>query len=241
MLVGRLQHQHTVTGVLRLDSGLASHAAPEGLAEQIAHALETSGGVDIANRPLHGAGLEGDLSLAEIAEDLAAADIHLRAEVGRDCGVGRNAEVPLVLYNREGTEGIDDFHIVVVGEVLDSIHCWIAVLSCLRRTGLAPVMAIIRTDGGIYCPNCGVEASFLRRKGGANFVLTLGSAARTTRPEPPSPMPPVHSSRNQIDTSRQRGYNDCSRLRRLAGHATGGAPAGAPFFLRPDSNVEYNE
>ena len=37
--------------------------------------------------------------------------------------------------------------------------------------------------------------SFLQRKGRADFLLAVGPAARATRPEPPSPMPPVYGPR----------------------------------------------
>ena len=42
--------------------------------------------------------------------------------------------------------------------------------------------------------------SFLRRKGGAGFLLVAGPAARVTRPEPPCSMPPVCDSPLGPDT-----------------------------------------
>ena len=80
--VGGLQHQQAVAGVFRFDGRFTGGLAPDCLAEEIAHTLDAGGGVHIAQHPLHGAGLDGDLSLAQIAYQLALSDVHLGTIIG---------------------------------------------------------------------------------------------------------------------------------------------------------------
>lgn len=64
-------------------------------------------------------------------------------------------------------------------------------MSCGRSSDLVAQRRL--ADGldyvGAGSSGIGMSGSFLRRKGGAGFVLFVGATARATHPEPPCPMP----------------------------------------------------
>ena len=122
IFIGGLQHQQAVAGVLRLDGRLAGDLAPDGLGEEVAHPLDAGGGVHIAQHPLHGAGLDGDLGLAEVTHQLALSHVHLGAVIGVDGGGGGDAQVALVLDDREGPQLGEGLDVVIVHEIGNLIH-----------------------------------------------------------------------------------------------------------------------
>ena len=134
MLVGGLQDQGAVPGIFRFDGALTGDAAPEGLAEQVAHPLDAGSGVDVAHRPLHGSGLEGDICLAQVTDDLALAHIHGVAVIGQLGAARHDAEVLLVFDHSKGAQGVEEFDVVVVGKVIDLIH-GVHPFFCGRRSG----------------------------------------------------------------------------------------------------------
>ena len=132
MPVGGLQHQGAVAGVFRLDGSLVGDGGPQSLAEEIAHALDAGGGVDVARHPVHGTGLGGHVALAQVADHLTLADVHLVAVVGHSGGLGRDGQIPLVLDDGEGALPVQDADVVVVGKVVDLDHGKISfLLVCL--------------------------------------------------------------------------------------------------------------
>ena len=82
MPVGGLQHQNAAAGIFRLNSRLASNLASYRFSQQITDSLDTSGGIDISQHPLHGASLSRDICLGKIADHLPLAYIHLGAVIG---------------------------------------------------------------------------------------------------------------------------------------------------------------
>ena len=122
VLIRGLQHQNPVAGILGLDDRFTAGLAPHGLAEQVAHALDAGGGVDVAQHPLHGAGLDGHIGPAQVADQLTLFDVHLGAVVGHRRRAGRDAQVPLVLHHLKGAQLSENGHIVVVGKIRDLIH-----------------------------------------------------------------------------------------------------------------------
>ena len=122
IFIGGLQHQKAAAGVFGLDGGLAGGLAPDGFAQKVADPLDAGGGVDVAQHPLHTAGLDGHGRAVEMTDQLALFDVHLGAVVGGDGGIRGDAEVPLVLDDLERTQLCDDLDVVVVGEIGDLIH-----------------------------------------------------------------------------------------------------------------------
>ena len=82
MLVCRFQYQDAVPGVFRFDCGFAGNLAAHGFSEQVAHSLNTGGGIYVSQHPLHGSGLDGHISLAQVADHLTLTHIHFTAEIG---------------------------------------------------------------------------------------------------------------------------------------------------------------
>ena len=122
MLIGRLQDQGAVPGIFRFDGALTGDAAPKGFAEQVAHPLDAGGGVDVAHRPLHGSGLEGDICLAQVTDDLALAHIHGVAVIGQLGAARHDTQVLLVFYHGKWAQGVEDLDVVIVGKIVDLIH-----------------------------------------------------------------------------------------------------------------------
>lgn len=76
--------------------------------------------------------------------------------------------------------------------------------------------------------------SFLRRKGWTDFSFAVGPAARTTRPEPPHPMPPInphvrpraHTTELPLKADLNVGYNSQPRAGGIVRSGPLGRPAG---------------
>ena len=122
VLVGGFQHQQTIAGVLRLDGGFTGDAATQSFAEQVADTLNAGSGIDTANSPLHCTGLQGDVCGADLTYNLALTNIHFVAVVCQRSGAGRNAQITLILHNLEGTHFADDLNIIIIKEILYTVH-----------------------------------------------------------------------------------------------------------------------
>ena len=83
MAVGRLADEQAVALVDGLDDALLGDGAANGLAEEVANALDVGFSTDGTGDHLHGAGLELHVIDGEVADKLSATDVHLGGEVGR--------------------------------------------------------------------------------------------------------------------------------------------------------------
>ena len=122
MLIGRFQNKHTAAGIFRLDRRFPRHLAPYSFSEKVPNAFDSCGRADIAQHPLHGASLDGDISLAQITYQLAFFHIHLGAVIGLHGGIGGYAQVPLILDDLEGAQCREDGNVVVIQKIRDLIH-----------------------------------------------------------------------------------------------------------------------
>ena len=119
--VGGLADDGAGAHVLRLDCRLAGNRAADGLAEEVAHALDARRCLDAACGPLHGAGLQRHAHAAvELADELTPAHAHLSGKVRGDGAAVGHREVALPLGDPEGALLGDDLGVVVVEEVVDA-------------------------------------------------------------------------------------------------------------------------
>ena len=122
VLIGWLQHQQSVAGVLRLNCRLTTGLAAHRLPQEVPYALNAGGGVHVAQHPLHGTRLNGHMGLVQMAYQLALFDVHLCAEVGRYCRGRRNAQIPLVFNDLKGTQLREHFYVIILGKIGDLVH-----------------------------------------------------------------------------------------------------------------------
>ena len=122
VLVGRLQNQRAIAGILGLDGRFTGDTAAQGLAEQIADALDAGSRIHIAHGPLHGACLQGNVRLGHITDNLALTYIHFIAVVSDHSLARHDAQITRVLHYCEGAKLVDNIDIIVVSKVLDLVH-----------------------------------------------------------------------------------------------------------------------
>ena len=120
--VSRFKHQDAVSGVFRFDRGFARHLASYGFAEQIPHTFDPGRSVHIARHPLHGPCLYGNVRLAQIADHLTSAHIHLIAEIRVLRAGRRDAQIPEIFHSRKSSAVLQYPNIVVVCKILDLKH-----------------------------------------------------------------------------------------------------------------------
>ena len=122
VLISRLQDQRAIAGILGLDGRFAGNTAAQGLAKQIADALDAGSCIHITHSPLHGASLQSNVGLGHIVDHLTLTYIHLIAVVSDHSIAGHDAQITRILHYREGAKLVDDIDIIVVSKVLDLVH-----------------------------------------------------------------------------------------------------------------------
>ena len=120
--VGGLEHQKARALVFGLDCRFAGNRTAQGLAEQVAHTLNAGGAGHVAYHPLHGAGLNGDGCLAQIADNLAATHVHFAGEVSVHGGSFVDGKVAFPFDGFEGAELLEYGYVIVVGEIGNLEH-----------------------------------------------------------------------------------------------------------------------
>ena len=106
MLIGRFQNKHTAAGIFRLDRRFPRHLAPYSFSEKVPTAFDSCGRADIAQHPLHGPGLDGNIRMIQITYDLPLFYVHLSTVKSRDSRTRRHAQVPLVFNNQGGADSV---------------------------------------------------------------------------------------------------------------------------------------